>query len=116
MLVITLCIFLAYLAGVMVTFRIFHIRRMTEYLRWKNDSPNEVKYYGSDPWNQIHKQRQHVTFWQYMCYVNPDWSRLASLLWPFIGPYVVVKKFCTPEVKIPDVTTLKNIEKELDRL
>ena len=109
--VITVSSSLVYLAGTAVTFRVLHIKRMSEFLRWKNEDPEEIKTRYLDGYYSIEKSRSTYTFYQYMDCVNLNLPRYAAFAWPFFAPWMAVRKFCVPEVKIPDQTKIKELEK-----
>lgn len=102
-----------YLLGVMVAARILHIRRYREFVAWRNEAPDEntIRYmeYGI-----IEKPRKEYTFWQFLRHVNLKAPRSLCFLWPFMGPFYAIKRFCFPEnLPIADHVKIDELEKLL---
>ena len=103
-----------YLLGVMITARILHIRIYKAWVKWRNEAPDQcMRYYGHDYFDgSVEKPRKEMTLEQFIYYVDLGVPRIAAFMWPFIGPYFAIQKFCFPEnIKVADHTRIKELEK-----
>lgn len=102
-----------YLVGVAISTRVIHIRRSREWMRWKNENPNEsYEYFTYSEYGNGRraKLRKDFVLQDYIKYVSLDYGRWIAWLWPARGPYALIKRFCFPEVKIPDVARIEELE------
>ncbi len=99
-----------YLAGVLITARILHIKVVRSYLRWKNEAPDKKAGF-TVGYDFEFRKRKEISELQYQMNEYTGYDRGVAFLWPFIGPYAAIKGFCFPEVKLPDVTKIDELEK-----
>lgn len=100
-----------YILGALTGVRVMHVRRYTSYLRWKADKPQETTATYDNIYN-ISCKRVEFTYGQYIRRIaseldSPGWA----VIWPLFLPFLAAKRFCLPEVKIPDITKVNELER-----
>lgn len=102
---------LFYVLVAMFVYRAKYRTAYSEFLRWKNEAPDEKKYRtGSDGWDSIEKRRREYSYSQFRYYVAIEESPfVCAIFWPFfwVG---YVNEWLHPEVAIPDVAKIKELE------
>jgi len=97
------------LVGIGVYRRVY-VLRMREFLRWQNEAPyqqHQYQVYGNDV-----KPREKFSFQLWMQKIDKrDYPSEIAFLWIFYAIGYPIYRVCHPEVKIPSVTKIQELEK-----
>lgn len=104
-----------YLAVAGTAYRKQYIRTFKEWRRWQANDPNKNEELWDD-YHSFRRPRAKISYHDYVNYksnrIHPGW---LGAFWLPIGIFVGARKILQPEVKVPDYTKLRELDKVLDK-